>query len=106
MTLMNCFGCWNMDGVTAVKISLSKHSQKGKLKECFIAELKGLVGVNAQIASFLEVFNDKIVQYLKFNREFERDCPGFETDIHGLVQEKGADGVVRYYADCVAKDAE
>ena len=52
-----------MDGVTAVKISLSKHSQKGKLKESFIAELKGLVGVNAQIASFLEVFNDKISKH-------------------------------------------
>ena len=48
-----------------------------------------------------EVFNKKIVDYLKFNREFARECPGFETDIHGLVQEAGADGVVRYYADCV-----
>jgi len=49
-----------------------------------------------------EVFNAKIVEYLKFNREFERLCPGFENDIHGLVVEKGADGVKRYYADCVA----
>ncbi|MGX9856583.1 Orn/Lys/Arg family decarboxylase [Limimaricola variabilis] len=49
-----------------------------------------------------EVFNRKIVEYLKFNREFARECPGFETDIHGLVQEKGEDGVTRYYADCVA----
>ncbi|MFP8778049.1 Orn/Lys/Arg decarboxylase N-terminal domain-containing protein [Hydrogenophaga sp. RWCD_12] len=48
-----------------------------------------------------EVFNKKIVDYLKFNREFARECPGFETDIHGLVQETGADGVVRYFADCV-----
>ena len=48
-----------------------------------------------------EVFNRKIVDYLKFNREFARECPGFETDIHGLVQETGADGVVRYFADCV-----
>ena len=48
-----------------------------------------------------EVFNKKIVDYLKFNREFARECPGFETDIHGLVQESGADGVVRYFADCV-----
>ncbi len=36
-----------------------------------------------------EVFNKKIVDYLKFNREFARECPGFETDIHGLVQEVG-----------------
>ena len=50
-----------------------------------------------------EVFNKKIVDYLKFNREFARECPGFETDIHGLVQETGTDGVVRYYADCVHK---
>ncbi len=48
-----------------------------------------------------EVFNKKIVDYLKFNREFARECPGFETDIHGLVQEAGEDGVVRYFADCV-----
>ncbi len=48
-----------------------------------------------------EVFNRKIVDYLKFNREFARECPGFETDIHGLVQETGGDGVVRYFADCV-----
>jgi arginine/lysine/ornithine decarboxylase len=48
-----------------------------------------------------EVFNKKIVDYLKFNREFARECPGFETDIHGLVQETGADNVVRYFADCV-----
>lgn len=48
-----------------------------------------------------EVFNRKIVDYLKFNREFARECPGFETDIHGLVQESGLDGVTRYFADCV-----
>jgi arginine/lysine/ornithine decarboxylase len=48
-----------------------------------------------------EVFNRKIVDYLQFNRAFAQECPGFETDIHGLVQEKGADGIVRYYADCV-----
>ena len=27
-----------------------------------------------------EVFNRRIVDYLKFNREFARECPGFETD--------------------------
>ncbi len=48
-----------------------------------------------------EVFNKKIVDCLKFNREFARECPGFETDIHGLVQETAEDGVVRYFADCV-----
>ncbi|MDF1608173.1 arginine/lysine/ornithine decarboxylase [Hoeflea sp. YIM 152468] len=49
-----------------------------------------------------EVFNSEIVEYLKFNREFARECPGFETDIHGLVQEVGSDGVAAYFADCVA----
>jgi arginine decarboxylase len=49
-----------------------------------------------------EVFNRKIVEYLKFNRDFGRECPGFETDIHGLVQEVGADGQIHFFADCVA----
>jgi arginine/lysine/ornithine decarboxylase len=50
-----------------------------------------------------EVFNKKIVDYLKFAREFNRQCPGFETDIHGMVEEVGDDGVKRYFADCVKK---
>jgi arginine decarboxylase len=48
-----------------------------------------------------EVFNKKVVDYLKFSREFNAQCPGFETDIHGLVGETGEDGRLRYYADCV-----
>ncbi|WP_296801514.1 arginine/lysine/ornithine decarboxylase, partial [Variovorax sp.] len=32
-----------------------------------------------------EVFNKKIVDYLKFSREFNTPCPGFEPDIHGPV---------------------
>ncbi|TFZ08265.1 arginine/lysine/ornithine decarboxylase [Ramlibacter humi] len=48
-----------------------------------------------------EVFNKKIVDYLKFSREFSAICPGFETDIHGLVEEVGPDGRPRYFADCV-----
>jgi arginine decarboxylase len=50
-----------------------------------------------------EVFNTKIVDYLKFNRAFARECPGFETDIHGLVHEPGEDGSMHYFADCVAE---
>jgi arginine/lysine/ornithine decarboxylase len=50
-----------------------------------------------------EVFNRKIVDYLRFAREFNSVCPGFETDIHGLVEEVGADVKTRYYADCVRK---
>ncbi len=48
-----------------------------------------------------EVFNKKIVDYLKFAREFNALCPGFETDIHGLVEETDDNGKTRYYADCV-----
>jgi arginine/lysine/ornithine decarboxylase len=48
-----------------------------------------------------EVFNKKIVDYLKFSREFNAQCPGFETDIHGLVAEDGEDGKKHYFADCV-----
>jgi arginine decarboxylase len=48
-----------------------------------------------------EVFNRKIVDYLKFSREFNAQCPGFETDIHGLVELVDEEGKVRYYADCV-----
>jgi arginine/lysine/ornithine decarboxylase len=48
-----------------------------------------------------EVFNRKIVDYLKFSREFNQQCPGFETDIHGLVVEEGLDGRKQYFADCV-----
>ena len=48
-----------------------------------------------------EVFNKKIVDYLKFSREFNTRCPGFETDVHGLVEEVDADGKTHYFADCV-----
>ena len=48
-----------------------------------------------------EVFNKKIVDYLKFAREFNALCPGFETDIHGLVEKQDVDGKKHYFADCV-----
>ncbi len=48
-----------------------------------------------------EVFNKKIVDYLKFARQFNEECPGFETDIHGLVAKVDGTGKKRYYADCV-----
>lgn len=48
-----------------------------------------------------EVFNKKIVDYLKFSRNLSRECPGFETDIHGLVEEAHDDGEVMFFADCV-----
>jgi len=49
-----------------------------------------------------ERFNKRIVDYLKFTREFNAKFPGFATDVHGLVEEKGEDGKSRYFVDCVA----
>jgi len=51
-----------------------------------------------------ERFNRTIVQYLKFAREFNKLFPGFETDIHGLVEEE-VDGKTAYFVDCVKSDA-
>src|SRR3954467_11726170 len=48
-----------------------------------------------------ERFNRKIVDFLRFTREFNDAFPGFETDMHGLVEEPGPDGKMRYFADCV-----
>ena len=49
-----------------------------------------------------EKFNQVIVNYLKFAREFNEKFPGFETDNHGLVKEM-VDGKAVYYVDCVEK---
>ena len=35
-----------------------------------------------------ERFNRTIVQFLQFARKFNQQFPGFDTDIHGLVEEK------------------
>ena len=47
------------------------------------------------------VYDQRQDEWSKFAREFNLQCPGFETDIHGLVEEVGPDGMKRYYADCV-----
>jgi arginine decarboxylase len=44
-----------------------------------------------------ERFNKKIVDYLRFTRAFNGKYPGFDTDVHGLVENE--DGT--YYVDCV-----
>jgi arginine decarboxylase len=50
-----------------------------------------------------ERFNKKIVDYLKFTRSFNGNFPGFDTDVHGLVEELDqAKGVTGYFVDCVA----
>jgi arginine decarboxylase len=47
-----------------------------------------------------ERFNPTIVRYLQFTRDFNDKFPGFETDVHGLVEDV-VDGKPRYYVDCV-----
>src|SRR5690242_4917268 len=47
-----------------------------------------------------ERFNRTIVQFLEFARRFNQQFPGFETDIHGLIEEKDGD-TLRYFMDCV-----
>ncbi|OYU00358.1 MAG: lysine decarboxylase [Burkholderiales bacterium PBB1] len=51
-----------------------------------------------------EVFNKKIVDYLRFTRDFNAAFPGFDTDVHGLVEEEAEDGSKRYGIDCVRED--
>jgi arginine decarboxylase len=47
-----------------------------------------------------ERFNRTIVRYLQFARDFNDRFPGFETDIHGLVEARN-NGRSGYYVDCV-----
>jgi arginine decarboxylase len=47
-----------------------------------------------------ERFNATIVRYLQFTRSFNEKFPGFETDVHGLV-ENPDNG--KYYVDCVTQ---
>ncbi|MHB8915568.1 MAG: Orn/Lys/Arg family decarboxylase, partial [Thiobacillus sp.] len=47
-----------------------------------------------------ERFNATIVLFLQFIRKFNESFPGFETDVHGLVDEV-VDGKPCYYVDCV-----
>jgi arginine/lysine/ornithine decarboxylase len=51
-----------------------------------------------------EVFNKKIVDYLRFTRDFNAAFPGFDTDVHGLVEEDIEGGGKRYGIDCVRED--
>jgi arginine decarboxylase len=47
-----------------------------------------------------ERINARIVDYLRFARDFNTRFPGFESDIHGLVKQAGEDGT-DYFLDCV-----
>jgi Orn/Lys/Arg decarboxylase, C-terminal domain len=51
-----------------------------------------------------ERFNKKIVDYLKFTRMFNAAFPGFDTDVHGLVESVDDAGGQTYYVDCVRSE--
>ena len=51
-----------------------------------------------------ERFNATIVRYLQFARAFNEAFPGFETFIHGLVEEPVNESDRRLYVDCVRPD--
>jgi arginine decarboxylase len=48
-----------------------------------------------------ERFNKKIVDFLRFTREFNAAFPGFDTDVHGLVEVEEPGQLRTYYVDCV-----
>ncbi|HJV60187.1 MAG TPA: arginine/lysine/ornithine decarboxylase [Albitalea sp.] len=50
-----------------------------------------------------ERFNRKIVDFLRFTRQFNAAFPGFDTDVHGLVEDEGETGR-SYFVDCVRDD--
>jgi arginine/lysine/ornithine decarboxylase len=52
-----------------------------------------------------EKFNRRIVDYLRFTRAFNKNFPGFDTDVHGLMSMVELEGVGvdegKYFVDCV-----
>jgi ornithine decarboxylase/arginine decarboxylase len=48
-----------------------------------------------------ERFNRRIVEYLRFVQEFNARFPGFDTDVHGLVENQTEGFQRTYYVDCV-----
>lgn len=62
MSMINCLSWWHVEGVTAIKLTLSKHTLRGTFKQNCIAEVKGLAGCPSQIKQFLTAFKDKITR--------------------------------------------
>ncbi|HET9206939.1 MAG TPA: arginine/lysine/ornithine decarboxylase [Burkholderiaceae bacterium] len=48
-----------------------------------------------------ERFNRRIVEYLRFVQDFNAKFPGFDTDVHGLVENETEGFRRSYYVDCV-----
>jgi arginine decarboxylase len=51
-----------------------------------------------------ERFNRRIVEYLRFAQDFNAKFPGFDTDVHGLVENETEGFRRSYYVDCVRAD--
>jgi arginine/lysine/ornithine decarboxylase len=51
-----------------------------------------------------ERFNRRIVEYLRFTQDFNARFPGFDTDVHGLVENETEGFRRTYYVDCVRSD--
>jgi len=51
-----------------------------------------------------ERFNRRIVDFLRFTREFNAAFPGFATDVHGLIETVDDAGRRGYAVDCVRDD--
>ncbi len=51
-----------------------------------------------------ERFNRRIVDFLQFTRSFNSAFPGFDTDVHGLVEHDIDASSYAYFVDCVRED--
>ena len=86
------------------------HLARGETERVPIDELEGRVttslltpyppGIPLLIPG--ERFNEIIVNYLKFARDFNSQFPGFEADIHGLITDVQENGSKEYYVDCLS----
>ena len=52
-----------------------------------------------------ERFNNIIVKYLNFAKDFNEDFPGFEAEIHGLISNRNDAGKLQCFVDCVKKQS-
>ena len=62
MSLVNCCSWFQSDAFSAIKIILSKQSRKNALKDTYIAEVKGLVGISTELTSFMNSFENKLTK--------------------------------------------
>ncbi len=62
MNFINCCSWFDNSKFTAVKIVLSKRTRKGSFNDSFIAEIKGLVGVENDIQRFVSSFEKAVTK--------------------------------------------